>query len=65
MAKELVIGNLGCKASEQTIENFLDELSIVGEVTDQWGAPLDASNFNGVILIKPSIPRGEAEQYVG
>ncbi len=62
--RELIIGPSDCKVSQHSINSFLEELSIIGEVRDPHGAPLYSHNFNGYIAITPTVPLEEAKEHV-
>jgi hypothetical protein len=63
MEKELILGPDDCEESKYSINGFLEELSIIGEVTDRHGAPLDSHNFNDHIVIKPNGSLKEAREH--
>jgi len=62
--RELIIGPDDCKESIYSINGFLDELSIIGEVRNRYGAPVDSHNFDGYIAITPTVPLEEAKEHV-
>ena len=62
MGKKLIVSNADCE--HDNTEEFLEALETAGEVTDEFGAPLTRTNYDGKVVITPLGSKEEARTIV-
>lgn len=46
-------GDIECEDFRENLENFLSRLEAIAEITSRDGAPVDNTNWNGKVNIRP------------